>query len=562
LLLFIFMVVLLHFLLPSVAAGSHDPRTTITIFIPGFQPDGESHQGVFGDDVPEPLLEEIAALVGLPTINDPLNATIPNVVTSTSYYGDTAPSYYTAQDQAELDVVTAEWGGGVPRYALIVAKYARYAMERAGAEQVNFLSASFGSFVTRWLIEKDSDGLASEGRIARWLSYEGVTNGSWVATKDELIQLWKLFDTPPIDVAQMDYGWIEANLHSPRIEGASPFYSSILIGQHASTKDDANNGALTTAMLVWDEFQPNDGVQGVKDMSFATMTPSSLFLGRMPAVSYFHVNHYGLEMHEGAWVNAVMFLTGRRRVTVTMTRARVYNMHEPDDFPWDWTPAEILFESRVFSPDVANRWGIADPLSSRHRDGASTPIRRFDANGEEQFFSHLLFDDFVLETETSLNVELWSEDIDYDLRYGVVEPLGDSYNSLGGGWINVPITPGTYAFATNDWECDITVSVFDYPFPAATDANLEPAKDEVLLTIFPNPSRNVVFIRKPGALGVSTLSIYDAGGRVVRILRGELGSGFQWDGRDSSGREVAPGVYLYRVLTNGDEYRGRSTILR
>src|SRR5262245_53900587 len=114
------MVVLLHFLLPSVAAGSHDPRTTITIFIPGFQPDGASHQGVFGDDVPEPLLEEIAALVGLPTINDPLNATIPNVVTSTSYYGDTAPSYYTAQDQAELDAVTAEWGGGVPRYALIV----------------------------------------------------------------------------------------------------------------------------------------------------------------------------------------------------------------------------------------------------------------------------------------------------------------------------------------------------------------------------------------------------------------------------------------------------------
>jgi hypothetical protein len=557
-----FVALVLYFLLPSVAAGSHDPRTTITIFIPGFQPDGASHQGVFGDDTAEPLLEEIAALVGLPTINDPENATLPNVVTSTTYYGDTAPSYYTAQDEAELDAVTAEWGGGVPRYALIVAKYARYAMERAGAQQVNLLSASFGSFVTRWLIEKDSEGLASEGKIARWLSYEGVTNGSWVATKDELIQLWELFDTPPIDVAQMDYGWIEANLHSPRWEGASPFYSSILIGQHASTKDDANEGALTTAMLVWDEFQPNDGVQGVKDMFYPTMTPSSLFLGRMPVVSYFHVNHYGLEMHAGAWANAVMFLTGRRRVTVTMTRAKVYNMHEPDDFPWDWTPAEILFESRVYSPEASNRWGIADPLSSRHREGASTPIRRFDANGEEQFFSHLLFDDFVLETETSLNVEVWSEEIDYDLRYGVVEPLGDSYNSLGGGWINVPITPGTYAFATNDWECDVTVSVFDYPFPTATGANLGPAEDAASLNIFPNPSRDAVWIRMPGSLGASTLSIYDAGGRLVRTLRSQRGSEFVWDGRDKANRNVVPGVYLYQVETNQGHHTGRSTILR
>lgn len=547
----------------SLAYASQDPRTTITVFVPGFDPGGASHQGVFGDDVAEQLLDDIAGLVGLPTINVPANASLPNVVTSTKYYGDTAPSYYSAQDQADLDSVTAQWGGGVPRYALIVAKYARFAMERAGAEQVNFVSGSFGSFVMRWLIEKDSDGLASEGKIARWLSYEGLVSGSWVATKDELVDLWELFNTPPIDVAQMDYGWIDANLNSPRTEGDSPFYSSILIGQNASTSDSANEGALTAAMLAWGEFQPNDGVQGVNDSRFSTMTPFSLFHGRMPTVSYFHVNHYELEMHEAAWANAVMFLTGHRRVTVTMTRAKVYDMHEPDEFPWDWTPAEILFESRVYSPEVASRWGIVDPLSSRHLDGASTPIKRFESNGEQQFFTHVLFDDFILETETNLDIQLWSEEIDSDIRYGVVEPLGDSYDDLGGGWINVPITsPGTYMFAAGDWECDLTVSIFDYPFPIGTSVNSVPASAAAQLTIFPNPSRNIVWIRQSTSIGAATLSIYDAGGRLVRSMHGDLARGFEWDGRDSFGGNTGPGVYLYRVIATDGEYTGRSVVIR
>lgn len=445
--------------------GTHDPAVTATVYVHGFDPEGASHQGIYGDDLFEPLLDELAGLVSLPTINEPGGAFLPNVVAATTYYGDTPPAYYTPEDIAEIDAVTAQWGGGIPRYALIVAKYARYVMDRSGAQQVNFASASMGSFVTRWLIENDSDGLAAEGKIARWLTLEGVVCGNWAASHDELVWLWDVFGTPTIDVYQMDYGWVEANLHSPRTEADNLYYSEILVGQTGSTDDSALGGALTGVMLLYGDFQPNDGVVSLYDTYFHTMTEQSRFMGRPPTMSYNHVNHYELVDFQGAWAQIATFITERRRVTITMTRVQVTDIHEPDLPFWDWTPAEIVVQSRVYSPEVLARWGISDPLSERHIDGASSPIREYFNNGEEQFLSHIIFDDFVLATETSLEIDLWAEEIDFDVRYGVTEPLGGDYEDLGAGSITVPITqPGAYVFSAADWNCDIAVGVFDYPF--------------------------------------------------------------------------------------------------
>jgi hypothetical protein len=450
------------------ARAPHDPNRTATIFVHGFDPDGASHQGVYGDDDFEPLLDDLASLVGLPTINEPGGAFEPNVIAATTYYGDTPPPYYSPQDIADIDAVTAQWGGGIPRYALIVAKYAKFVMERSGAQQVNFASASMGSFVTRWLIEKNVAQLAGDGKIARWLTLEGVVSGNWAASRDELVDLWELFATPTIDVEQMHYDWIEQNLHAPRTEADNPLYSEILIGQTGSTDDSANDGALTAIMLLYGEFQPNDGVQGLFDSYFQTTTPQSRLLGRTPMLTHHHVNHYGLEEYQGAWAQAATFITQKRRVTVTMTRAQVTDIHEPDLPFWDWTPAEIVFESRIYSPEVETQWGILDPLSARHREGVSSPIRYYDENGEQQFFTHVIFDDLVLDTETVLDIELWAEEIDWDLRYGVTEPLGPpNYDDLGGTWITVPVTgPGVYSFNAPDFNGDIAVEIFDYPFPS------------------------------------------------------------------------------------------------
>lgn len=462
----VFAVAILYSLTGAAAGSTHDPNRTATIYVHGFDPDGASHAGVYGDDDElDPEIAGLVGMVGLPTINQPGGAFEPNVVAATTYYGDTPPPYYTPQDVVEVDAVTAQWGGGIPRYALIVAKYARHVMERSGAPQVNFVSASMGSFVTRWLIEMDVEGLASDGAIARWLTLEGVVAGNWAASQNELVDLWELFQTPSIDVEQMHYSWIEQNLHAPRTEADNPLFSSILVGQTASTDDSVYIAALTAAMLAWGEFKPNDGVQSVCDSYFQTVTAQSRFQGLDPTLAFHHVNHFELAGHQGAWAQAATFLTQRRRVTIALTRAQVTHIHEPDDFLWDWTPAEILFESRVYSPQVAAQWGIVDPLTSRHRDGASTPIRLYDFSGQEQFFAHVIYDDLVLEDETVLDVEMWAEELDWDFRYGVTEPLGDDSQSLGGTCVTVPIIgPGTYSFSAPDFNGDLTVQVFEYPF--------------------------------------------------------------------------------------------------
>ena len=84
-------------------------------------------------------------------------------------------------------------------------------------------------------------------------------------------------------------------LHAPRRVADNPLLSGILMGQTASTDDSAVNGALTAAMFLFGEFQPNDGVQGLFDALFEDVTPQSRFLSRPPATTFHDVDHFALE---------------------------------------------------------------------------------------------------------------------------------------------------------------------------------------------------------------------------------------------------------------------------
>jgi hypothetical protein len=88
----------------------------------GFDPEGADQTGIYGSQATEPLLDQLAGLIGFPTSSQPAGILQPNVITATRYYGNAPPPYYQAQDIADLDAVTAQWGSGVPRHALIVAK--------------------------------------------------------------------------------------------------------------------------------------------------------------------------------------------------------------------------------------------------------------------------------------------------------------------------------------------------------------------------------------------------------------------------------------------------------
>jgi hypothetical protein len=558
-------------LLAPAASAALDSPPTATVYVHGFELTGAERHGVFGDEVHEAVAESVAALAGLPTAQTPSGPLPSRVVAGTTYYGDQAPSYYRDADRAELDRITAEWGGGVPRYAFIVARHARHVLERSGARQVNFVSASFGSLIVRWLIEKNVDGLAGEGRIARWLTIEGVVAGNWAASHEQLVDLLSVVAPEPVDLRHMDYRWVETHLHTPRTEADSRYYAGLLIGQVASTDDGGAGAPLRDAMLLSGEYQPNDGVQGLDDAWFQNVTAASRFAGMPPTRALFHTDHLGIKNERGAWAEAATFLTATRRVTVTMTSARVSNLHEVQLPFWDWTPAEVLFESRVFSPAAADRWAIAGPLCAHVKEGAAAPLERYGSRGEARSFQHVLFDDLVLPEETRLRLDLRATEVDYDPRYGVFETVqGPFTDDIGGGtlWVST-LTPGSYTFTTADWSCAITVGVFDYPAPPPVDVPAAPQAppENASLVVVPNPSPAGVRIiaPAPGAAASAenaTLEIMDVSGRIVRRISGRLSAGYEWNGRDADGRAVESGVYFYRLAAPGRTWLGRSTRLR
>ncbi|MBM3317708.1 MAG: hypothetical protein FJY75_07630 [Candidatus Eisenbacteria bacterium] len=85
------------------------------------------------------------------------------------------------------------------------------------------------------------------------------------------------------------------------------------------------------------------------------------------------------------------------------------------------------------------------------------------------------------------------------------------------------------------------------------------------LECVPNPTTGSVRLRYDLAgAAYPRIEIFDAAGRLVRSLAGRAGPAargtIQWDGRDSGGRRVPPGVYQGR-LTAGDETVAGQVIL-
>lgn len=556
--------------LPGLPLRVHaqDPATTATVFVHGFARDGADQTGTFGWDRAEALLDSVARLTGMP-VADGGAVLPPHVAGATDYYGDTPPPYYTPADVAELAQVTAQWGGGVPRYALIVAKYARNLMQRSGARHVNFVSASFGSLIVRWIVENDVEGLASAGAIARWHSIEGLLAGNWAASRNRLVDLVGRVSPFPVDVDHMHHDWVEAQFAGARVDADHPLYARILLGSVVSSDDRYGNSALSTLLHNAGQWQPNDGVQLVADASFRNVSAVSRLAGLPPTLSYSRSDHFSIQDSRGAWAELATFLTQRRRVTVTMTSARVMDLKEPQDWYWDWRPAEVVLESRVHSPAVLARWGIADPISTREKDGAVAPLRRYWSDGETQNFAHVLFDDLVLDEETTLRLSLRAEEVDLDHRYGVHETLQTPYyDDLGAGTLDVSaIQPGTYPFQAQHWSCTITVAVFAYGFGPPLEAPvLVPLARRTALLASPNPHGASLRLTLAGlepasAAQPATLEVMDLSGRRVRTLHGDAAGGFAWDGRDESGSRLPAGIYLHRVTTAHGSWTTRAVLL-
>ena len=450
----------------SLYAKVYDPNKTITIYVHGYNPNGYHRSGIYGENSYEDIFDKITPYTNLPTVFDPQNTDKPNVIAATSYYGDTPPQYYTQKDIDEIDAITQEYGGGIPRYAMIVAKYAKHLLEQTGAQQVNFVSGSMGSLVTRWLIEKNLENLASEKKIARWLSVEGVINGNYAASKSLLFKLYDELENVSVDVDHMKYKWIARNLSNPRTIGQSPYYKDILLGFETSTDDSAKDGLMTKVMILKGQFQPNDGYQAAGDTYLADILPQYRFLGQNPTHTYLHKTHLGIKDSPALWAEVTNFITSNKRVRITLTKAKVNDIKEKNRWYFKKLPAEIIFESSIYAPSLWLKWGITEPICKQSYDGGVPPIVKYRKKRQTKVLSQVLFDDFVTPVEDTLNVQISVKELDGDLRYKVYESFRDRvYAKIGTVNFSVPLKNGIYPFRARKFSGEVKVEVINYPFP-------------------------------------------------------------------------------------------------
>lgn len=439
-----------------------NPDKTATIHVHGWNLPGATKTGNVGDDRGGgSTVDGIRRFSTLPAGTS--SPTAPNQIVATEYYGAAFPSYYTAADQAE---VTAQ--KGIPRYALIVAKYVRQVLDRSGAEGVNLTCHSMGCEISRYLIENDVGHLVSAGKVKRWVSFAGVVNGATLADIDggmQLDKIAKLLGLDLIDVAHMNRSWVQqyvAAYDHQRVEGNNPLWSNLLV-HHIKATDPRIDSALGIPLM--DVFGygkvPNDGVVLGEEMylhsqadaaKWATPSGALLPVGQ----SHHQANHFNITEHVGAQAIAAAALTGKRRARVTLQSLTLYKDHESGLF--DKAPAEVVVESQVRYPYVKAiepSDPLLDEVSTARRNA---PLYRLN-KGETQTPNYLIFDGPVFDAQTSVALSIKLSETDFYPAAGLNENALAANFRLGELKQEVPLTDGDYTVTTADAKFTVRVAV-------------------------------------------------------------------------------------------------------
>jgi len=430
----------------------------VTIYVHGYRKTGYKNDQTYGNLYHNTFKRELIKFTGADTFDDYNKETFKHIVSAVDFYGKEAPNYYSQQDAEDVEAITKKYGGGIPRYALIVAKFAKFILKRTEAEKVNIVSVSMGSLVTRWMIEKDVEGLASDEKIAKWMTVEGVIRGNYAlsnVSNDSLLNLF--FENSP-DTDHMKYKWIEKNLAPQRHILKSPSYKNILVGQISLTDGSKNNSLLKYILPFYGGFQPNDGFQLLKDTYF-----ESVDKGNKQVLSHtlIHHDHVDIKHSYGVFATISSFLEEKKRVRITLVDATVNDIHE--EITSSNVGSEIIFESYIFSPEAKKEWDLEKAIDERVYESGALKIYNYSANGQTYALNQILFDNFVLSTESKLNIKLKGYEIDSSKLYHIKEVNRESkIESLGEGEKTVELKNGVYEVDGVDWSGHVKVEVIDF----------------------------------------------------------------------------------------------------
>ncbi len=431
------------------SAVDYNPSTSVVVYIHGFDMSGWQSTGTYGDDMWDDDLNMFAGLTGRPTWAT--NPTAANQIAATTYYGTVPPAWYTSQDIADVNAMP----NYVPKYAMRCAKYIKHVIERSpGCTGAIVLGGSFGAEITRYMIEHDLCQLASQQKICRWMTAVGVVTGNWAAGA---VPGWLagLFGADSPDIQQMTYDWVNANI-SARTTMNSALYGPMVVGHWIAT-DDADD--YITAL----NNNPNDGTNMCDDCFFWGYTTTAALHAatdgtlQMPTKSFGNTVHTGIIDNQGAWVGMAAFCENNKRVTMVISRMKIYTTGDS----WIQGKGEMVFNASVVSPAGQSRWGITAPMQYLCTEGGMAPgVYTYNKN-ETKYPNCVIFDQIVPAGETSLNLSVWVDELDWHPEfYDVYENPFGSDKTIGSGALSIPVSGNTSLYMQGgNFDCTITTTV-------------------------------------------------------------------------------------------------------
>jgi len=421
---------------------------TVTLYVHGFEKGGFQLEQTYGENYANNFNHKLSQFSQNPKLEDYDKNNFTNVLTSVEYYGDEAPNYYDESDLNDVKAINEQYQGGIPRYALIVAKYAKHVLKETGAKRLNIVSVSMGSLIVRWMIEKNVENLAADQKIEKWMTAEGVIRGNYGYTKIAsvpLIPVHSFVDDSP-ETQHMKYSWIEENLEADRGTMKSPYYRDILVGQISLTESEKEQAGLKYILLE-EGFQPNDGYQLVKDTYFGEVINSI----QSPSHTLIHTDHTGIETNDAVFRSIANFLKAKKRVRITLLDATVSDIHETITVLNKDT--ETVFQSTITSSE-----GL---LCERVYKGGTLNLYSYKKENEKLKINQILFDDFVDPTESTLLVKVKGYELDRSSKYSIAEVTIGTKESMGESVDSINLTNGTYEISAEDWSGHIKVEVLE-----------------------------------------------------------------------------------------------------
>jgi hypothetical protein len=414
-----------------------------------------------------------AGVMGLDSsiVDGTIDASAPRQLVGVEYYGTHPDPSFTDDDIAYVEEIPYNTPASIERYARVVSRFIAHRMQTSGAHSLHLLCHSMGCTVTRFLVENDLGGIASDGKLTRVTTVSGAVQGAAMANMvdNPVVQqyagtgafnIWDISALDPDHVREVAAPW-----NHDLTAADNPTWRGILIsslGGSDPTLDEAANLFSLDSIHNPHEL-PNDAIVFTLEAYFPkerVVNRVSSLEGRalLPSFAVLHDSHNEITRDEGAHLLASSALYGHTRVRVALSSVTLVDDHEHHsafDGNLGAAPAEVSAEMLLSLPRPDGIVLVDERKVSEH-----TPDVTIMSAGDTVAPDVELFSGFVPDDQQDLQLALTLVEVDHYVRFDIDESTLFPTSTLTSLTTTVPLVDGSVVDVPGtDAQAQLTITV-------------------------------------------------------------------------------------------------------